>query len=155
MIAQLVASRWEHEQANATVDVPADWFSAAVTKILVAVIDHAVNLTATTKKYFATGEEDFNPKIYGLAQCLPTTTPAQCQGCLGNLLSLMAAQFLGQRLEWVRLLSVWCSLMYSARPFYEGQAMLQLSAPPPPAAMPPSVTPNPGAGRRGSYIGYF
>lgn len=150
---QVTEILWEHEEANATVDVPADWFSAAVTKILAAVIDHAGNSTATTKKYFATGEEDFDPKIYGMAQCLPTTTPAQCQGCLGNLLSLMATQFLGQRLQWVRLLSVWCSLMYSARPFYEGQAMLQLSAPPPPAAMPPSVTPKPGSVKKKSAAG--
>ncbi|KAF8689305.1 hypothetical protein HU200_042101 [Digitaria exilis] len=139
--------RWVPETANTTVDVPADWFSAAVTKILAAVIDHAGNSTAaTTKKYFATGEEDFEPKIYGLAQCLPITTPAQCQECLANFLTFMGTQYLGQRLQWVRLYSVWCSLMYSARPFYEGPAMLQLSAPPAPAAMPPSATPKPGPG---------
>ncbi|CAL5043479.1 unnamed protein product [Urochloa decumbens] len=144
---------WESEQATASVDAPADWFSAAVTKILAAVIDHAGNSTTTTKKYFATGEENFDPKIYGLAQCLPITTPAQCRGCLANLLTIMATQYLGNRLQWVRLLSVWCSLMYSARPFYEGRAMLQLSAPPAPAVMPPSVTPKPGAGMQRSAAG--
>ncbi|CAN6214367.1 unnamed protein product [Urochloa humidicola] len=144
---------WDAEQATATVDAPTDWFSAAVTKILAAVIDHAGNSTATAKKYFATGEEDFDPKIYGLAQCLPIMTPEQCRGCLANLLTFMATQYLGNRLQWVRLLSVWCSLMYSARPFYEGRAMLQLSAPPAPAVMPPSVTPKPGAGKKRSAAG--
>nr|CAB3495064.1 unnamed protein product [Digitaria exilis] len=145
---------WVPETANTTVDVPADWFSAAVTKILAAVIDHAGNSTAaTTKKYFATGEEDFEPKIYGLAQCLPITTPAQCQECLANFLTFMGTQYLGQRLQWVRLYSVWCSLMYSARPFYEGPAMLQLSAPPAPAAMPPSATPKPGPVKKRSVAG--
>nr|CAB3499975.1 unnamed protein product [Digitaria exilis] len=108
--------------------------------------NHRATRRAATKKYFATGEEDFDPKIYGLAQCLPITTPTQCQGCLANFLTFMGTQYLGQRLQWVRLYSVWCSLLYSARPFYEGPAMLQLSAPPAPAAMPPSATPKPGPG---------
>lgn len=113
-----------------------------MTKILAAVIDRAAgNSTATNKYFFATGEEDFDPKIYGLAQCLPITTPAQCRGCLGSLLGIVATQYLGARRQWVRVVSDWCSLMYSARPFYEGRAMLQVSAPP----MPPSLTPKAGA----------
>lgn len=140
----LQACSWEPEQDTATVEVPADWFSTAVTKILAAVIDRAAgNSTSTaTNKYFATGEEDFDPKIYGLAQCLPIMTPAQCRGCLGILLGIVATQYSGARRRWVRVVSDWCSLMYSARPFYEGGAMLQVSAPP----APPSVTPKAGAG---------
>ncbi|KAG2657426.1 hypothetical protein PVAP13_1KG175800 [Panicum virgatum] len=139
---------WEPEQDTATVEVPAEWFSAAVTKILAAVIDRAAagNSTAT-KKYFATGEEDFDPRIYGLAQCSPMTTPPQCRGCLGLLLGIVAAQYLGARPQWVRVVSDWCSLMYSARPFYEGRAMLQVLAPP------ASAAPKAGAGKKRSEPG--
>jgi hypothetical protein len=138
--------------APGSVAVSAAWFGAAVRAILTAVVNHAVsspspaassNSTISMRsKYFATGEEAFNPKIYGLAQCMPNLAQAQCDGCLRRLQD-EAAPYLGTNPRWVELGSAWCILRYSVRPIYDGQAMLQLQAPPPPS---PSVTPDHGAG---------
>ncbi|XP_047077873.1 cysteine-rich receptor-like protein kinase 44 [Lolium rigidum] len=114
-------------------------FSAAATAILTAVSDRALaaassssNSTTNARKYFATGEVDFDPRIYVLAQCVPVLTPAQCSGCLGELLVQIKLQ-LGTKPPYVTSRVEWCDLRYSVRPFYQGQAMLQLE--------PPSATP--------------
>ena len=57
------------------VNAPDAWFSAAVTGILSALVDRAAVASNSTRKYFATAEMDFDPKIYGLAQCTPDLTP--------------------------------------------------------------------------------
>uniref|UniRef100_J3MLM8 Protein kinase domain-containing protein n=2 Tax=Oryza brachyantha TaxID=4533 RepID=J3MLM8_ORYBR len=158
---QVTEMLWAPDQASESVQLPAvaGWFDDAVAKILAALVDHAVaatgNTTTNAKKYFATGEEDFDPKIYGLAQCVPDLTPAQCNDCLGSLVSHANASYRGKSPRWVGVDSVWCRVMYGVQPlFYGGQAaMLQLSAPPPRADETPVVTPDPGAGKRKGATG--
>uniref|UniRef100_A0A453A185 Gnk2-homologous domain-containing protein n=1 Tax=Aegilops tauschii subsp. strangulata TaxID=200361 RepID=A0A453A185_AEGTS len=139
---------------RASVAVSAAWFGAAVSAILAAVSDHAVSSPSPAassnstirSKFFATGEVAFNPRIYGLAQCMPNLAPAQCDGCLRRLQD-EATPYLdgGTNPGWIEAGSAWCILRYSVRPIYDydGQAMLQLQAPPPPS---PSATPKHGAG---------
>jgi len=128
------------------------WFSAAVTGTLTALVDRAAAATNATRKYFATGEMDFDPKLYGLAQCAPDLTSAQCQGCLRNLQNVVvSARFLSGRPPSNSAFVVWCSLRYSVSPIYDGRAMLQLAAPPEP---PPSATLTPpSSGRKKSAAG--
>jgi len=102
------------------------WFSAAVTGTLTALVNRAAAATNATRKYFATAEMDFDPKLYGLAQCAPDLTPAQCQGCLRNLQNVVvSARFLSGRPPSNSAFVVWCSLRYSVSPIYDGRAMLQ------------------------------
>ena len=135
------------------------WFSAAVTGTLTALVDRAAAAANATRKYFATAEMDFDPKLYGLAQCAPDLTSAQCQGCLRNLQNVVvSARFLSGRPPSNSAFVVWCSLRYSGvSPVFEGWAMLQLAAPPEP---PPEATLAPpasesGAGRVGHSIPLF
>ena len=81
-------------------NAPAAWFSAALTGIFSALVNSAVAAAPSnsTRKYFATAEMDFDPKLYGLAQCAPDLTPAQCQGCLRILQNVVvSARFLSGR----------------------------------------------------------
>jgi hypothetical protein len=80
---------------------------------------------------------DFHPKLYGLAQCAPDLTPAQCRDCLRNLQKVVTGQFLSGRPRSNTAFVEWCFLRYSVSPVYDGRAMLQLAAPPAP---PPSAT---------------
>uniref|UniRef100_J3MLN7 Uncharacterized protein n=1 Tax=Oryza brachyantha TaxID=4533 RepID=J3MLN7_ORYBR len=150
---------WLPNQAAASGRVPeVGWFNAAVAELLAALVERAWatagdnTSTATTKKYFATGEEDFNPKIYGLAQCVPELTPEQCKECLRSLHDQAKIIYTGKSLRWVGTYSVWGRLMYSVRPFYGGRPMLRLSAPPA-IIETPVVTPDPGAGKKKSAAG--
>ncbi|KAG2637485.1 hypothetical protein PVAP13_2NG522700 [Panicum virgatum] len=91
------------------------WFSAAVTGTLTALVDRAAAATNATRKYFATREMDFDPKLYGLAQCAPDLMPAQCQGCFRILQNVVvSARFLSGRPPSSSAFVVWCSLRYSA-----------------------------------------
>ncbi|KAM0924496.1 hypothetical protein ACQ4PT_004835 [Festuca glaucescens] len=67
----LDAEQWQAGELRTVPSVAAAWFSAAATAILTAVSGRASsNSTAgNAKKYFTTGEVDFNPRIYVLAQC--------------------------------------------------------------------------------------
>ncbi|KAM3259443.1 hypothetical protein ACQJBY_050967 [Aegilops geniculata] len=128
------------------------WFSAAATAILTAVSAATSNSTAgagdAKKQYFATGEVvDFDPRIYSLAQCAPVLTPEQCSSCLGQLLVQIKVD-LSSKPVWVTSRVEWCDLRYDVRPFYQGQAMLQLQAPPPPS----SATPETGAEKKKSNV---
>ncbi|CAD6342569.1 unnamed protein product [Miscanthus lutarioriparius] len=132
------------------------WFSAAVTGILSALVDRAVVASNSTRKYFATAEMDFDPKIYGLAQCTPDLTPGQCRGCLERLLVTTTNEFLISRRPPVNnALLVWCQLRYSVSLVYEGQAMLQLPAPPEPPTQGTLAPPmsESGAGTKRSRAG--
>jgi hypothetical protein len=114
------------------------------------VVDHAVAAAAgnsTAGKYFATGEVDFEPKIYALAQCVPAMTPSQCQSCLGTLV-IQTTLLVNTKPRWIMSFTAWCNLRYSVRPFFEGRSMLQLQAPPPPAVVPPSAATAEAAGRK-------
>ncbi|XP_062187522.1 cysteine-rich receptor-like protein kinase 44 [Phragmites australis] len=142
------------DTASGSVNTTDAWFSAAVKGILTAVVDRAAAAAGTnsTRNYFATGEMDFDPKIYGLAQCAPDLNPSQCRGCLGYLLLVTTTQFLSGRPPWNSAFVVWCSLRYSVSPVYDGRAMLQVPAPPAP---PQAATPESGAGRKRSAAGIF
>ncbi|XP_021307784.1 cysteine-rich receptor-like protein kinase 10 [Sorghum bicolor] len=127
------------------------WFSAAVTGIFRALVDRAVATSNATRKYFATGEMDFDPKLYGLAQCVPDLTLAQCRECLQDLVTIVTTQYLSGRPPSINAFVVWCSLIYSVSPVYDGRAMLQLAAPPVP---PPSATfTSPSSGKKRSAAG--
>jgi hypothetical protein len=157
---QVSQMTWIPGQASGNVKVPeVGWFNAAVAKILAALVEHAWATTTTTTtgnnstttiKYFATGEESFNPKIYGFAQCVPVLTPEQCKECLRSLHDNAKTVYMGNSLRWVGIYSVWCRLMYSVRPFYGGRATLQLSPPPPPVVETPVEA---GAGKKKSAAG--
>ncbi|VAI20652.1 unnamed protein product [Triticum turgidum subsp. durum] len=116
--------------------------SAAATTILTAVSAASSNSTSgagdAQKQYFVTGEVDFDPRIYALAQCAPVLTPEQCSSCLGQLLVQIKVD-LSTKPPWVTSRVEWCDLRYDVRPFYEGQAMLQLQAPPPPSSATPET----------------
>uniref|UniRef100_A0ACD5UN09 Uncharacterized protein n=1 Tax=Avena sativa TaxID=4498 RepID=A0ACD5UN09_AVESA len=135
--------------------VPGAWFSAAATAILTAVVDHAVGNSTTRRKYFATGEMNFEPRIYALAQCIPDMTLSQCHTCLGTLVDQTMGFVNSTKPRWVMSFMAWCNLRYSVLPFYEGGSMLRLQAPPPPpAVVPPSATPGSGgAGKKRSPAG--
>ncbi|WVZ66214.1 hypothetical protein U9M48_015471 [Paspalum notatum var. saurae] len=76
---------------------------------------------------------DFDPKIYGLAQCAPDLSPVQCYDCLGQLVSVASEQqYQSGRPSGISVFVVWCQLRFSVSPLYEGRAMLQLPAPAPP-----------------------
>ncbi|XP_066390933.1 cysteine-rich receptor-like protein kinase 6 isoform X1 [Miscanthus floridulus] len=139
------------DPSSGSVNAADAWFGAAVTGIFTALVHRAAAASNATRKYFATGEMDFDPKLYGLAQCAPDLTPAQCQSCLGDLQSRVTAQFLSGRPLGNNAFHVWCSLRYSVSPFYAGRAMLQLPAPPAP---PPTATPTPhSSGRKMNAAG--
>nr|CAB3458211.1 unnamed protein product [Digitaria exilis] len=121
------------------------WFNAAVTGIFTALVDRAAATTNATRKYFATAEMDVNPKLYGLAQCTPDLTPGQCRDCLGDLQNVVTQYLSGQPISNSAFV-VWCSLIYSVSPVYDGRAMLQLAAPPEPP--PPAMLTLPSSGSR-------
>ncbi|XP_003562976.2 putative receptor-like protein kinase At4g00960 isoform X2 [Brachypodium distachyon] len=157
----LRADQWQVRELNIRISqapgnvstVPSAWFSAAATAVLTAVVDRALaaqgNNSTGSKKYFATAEVEFDPKIYALAQCLPDMTPAQCQGCLGTNLQNQKP-FLSIKRRWIIGLETWCNLRYSVQPFFDGPAMLLLPAPPAPAVMPPSPSATPDSGGAGN-----
>ena len=123
--------------------VSAAWFNAAAVALVNATVNHAVMVPGnSTRKYFATGEQNFDathyPKIYGLAQCVPEMTAAQCQSCLSGFISSMPWFLNGK--PGGRVLGIWCNLRYSVNPFYTGSAMVKISAPPvpAPATVPPT-----------------
>ncbi|KAM0867929.1 hypothetical protein ACQ4PT_041667 [Festuca glaucescens] len=138
--------------------VSAAWFTAATVALMNATVDHAVTaLGNSTKKYFATGEENFDathyPMIYGLAQCVPEMTAAQCRSCLSGFIAAMPWWLKGMPRG--RVLGIWCNLRYSVNPFYTGSAMVKVSAPPAPApaTVPSIATAEAGTGRKGRVAG--
>nr|BAC57308.1 serine/threonine kinase receptor precursor-like protein [Oryza sativa Japonica Group]BAD31721.1 serine/threonine kinase receptor precursor-like protein [Oryza sativa Japonica Group] len=142
-----VSELYSDADSNITA-VPVAWFNAAVVALMNATVDTAVAAGSgsnNTKKYFATAVEDFDPKhypkIYGMAQCAPVMTAAQCRSCLGGFVSSIPWFLNGK--PGGRVLGIWCNLRYSVKPFYQGQPMLQISAPPepPPPAMPSLAAP--------------
>nr|XP_034581432.1 cysteine-rich receptor-like protein kinase 10 isoform X2 [Setaria viridis] len=134
--------------------VPEARFDAAVAALMSAAADRAVAAAAASssarKKYFATAVMDFDapyPRIYGLEQCVPDMSAAQCRSCLRNLVASIPGFLNGK--PGGRSLGIWCNLRYSVRPFFNGSAMLHLSAPasaPAPTVVPSVDTPKAGAG---------
>uniref|UniRef100_A0ACD5XEE9 Uncharacterized protein n=1 Tax=Avena sativa TaxID=4498 RepID=A0ACD5XEE9_AVESA len=127
-------TRWANDEIVLAVGVGR--FSAVATAILTAVSGRALAAASTNsttaKQYFATGEVvGFDPMIYALAQCVPVLTPAQCSGCLGQVLAPIRTKLSTTKPVWVTSRVEWCDLRYSVLPFYEGQSMLKIEAPPP------------------------
>nr|CAB3454533.1 unnamed protein product [Digitaria exilis] len=121
------------------VSSPARAFDAAVGVLLNATGDNA---TANSARLFATGEEAFdasNPTIYGLTQCTPDMSPAECRSCLGDIIKYeLTPGFLSGR-QGGRVLGVRCNFRYEVYSFFSGAPTLRLSAPPsPPPALPPA-----------------
>ncbi|KAJ1291273.1 hypothetical protein BS78_02G304000 [Paspalum vaginatum] len=145
IISELVPSIDTATESANTSDA---WFSAAVTGIFTALVDRAVAESNATRKYFATAEMDFDPKLYGLAQCTPDLTTAQCRDCLRNLLTIVTKQDLGGQPLSNSAFVVWCTLIYNVSPVYDGRAMLQLAAPPAPPPSDTLASPSSGAGRK-------
>ncbi|CAN6219091.1 unnamed protein product [Urochloa humidicola] len=134
------------------VSSPVKVFDAAVRALLNATANYA---TANSTRLFATGEGAFdaaNPTIYGLTQCTPDMSPADCRSCLGDIFGLIP-QYLSGR-QGGRVLGVRCNFRYEVYSFFTGGPSLRLPAPSsPPPALPPApvnVTPTatPPAKRR-------
>ncbi|KAM3365594.1 hypothetical protein ACQJBY_015355 [Aegilops geniculata] len=125
-----------------SVSSPVDVFDAAVQTLLNATGDYAA---ANSSRRFATGEEGFdtsNPTIYGLVQCTPDMSPADCRSCLGDIITRMPQRLSGR--IGGRMIGVRCNFRYEVVPFFSGSPTLRLPAPPAPPAPPPApvnVTP--------------
>ncbi|VAH29339.1 unnamed protein product [Triticum turgidum subsp. durum] len=138
-----------------SVSSPVDVFDAAVQTLLNATGDYAA---ANSSRRFATGEEGFdtsNPTIYGLVQCTPDMSPADCRSCLGDIITRMPQRLSGS--IGGRLIGVRCNFRYEVVPFFSGSPTLRLPAPPAPPAPPPApvnVTPTatPGAGKSANNV---
>ena len=122
------------------VSSPVKAFDAAVTVLLNATGDYAA---ANSTRLFATGEEAFdaaNPTIYGLTQCTPDMSPADCRSCLGGIIS-MAPQYLSGS-QGGRVIRMRCNFRYEVYSFFSGAPSLRLPAPSTPAPAPPPTPVN-------------
>nr|CAB3454540.1 unnamed protein product [Digitaria exilis] len=122
------------------VSSPVKVFDAAVHVLINATSDYAA---ANATRLFATGEEAFDttdPTIYGLSQCTPDMSPANCRSCLGGIISLMP-QFLSGS-QGGRIIRMRCNFRYEVYSFFSGTPSLRLPVPFTAAAAPaPSPTP--------------
>ncbi|CAM0906161.1 unnamed protein product [Alopecurus aequalis] len=123
------------------VSSPVDVFDAAVQILLNATANYAA---ANSSRQFATGEEGFdssNPTIYGLVQCTPDMSPADCRSCLGGIITQMP-QILSGRIGG-RIIGVRCNFRYEVAPFFSGSPVLRLPTPtaPAPPRAPVNATP--------------
>ncbi|CAM0144794.1 unnamed protein product [Urochloa decumbens] len=120
-----------------SVSSPLRAFEAAVAALLNATADYAA---ANSSRRFATGEEGFdssNPTIYGLTQCTPDMSPADCRSCLASIIA-MAPRFKGS--QGGRVIGMRCNFRYEVYSFFSGEPSLRLQAPSTPAPA-PSPTP--------------
>ncbi|KAL6656691.1 hypothetical protein ACP70R_004471 [Stipagrostis hirtigluma subsp. patula] len=108
------------------VSSPVGAFDAAVGALLNATADYAAT---NSSRRFATGEEAFdssNPTIYGLTQCTPDLSPADCRSCLGSIIS-SRTQFLNAT-QGGRIIGIRCNFRYEVYPFFSGSPTLRLPA---------------------------
>ncbi|KAJ1291237.1 hypothetical protein BS78_02G301900 [Paspalum vaginatum] len=125
------------------VSSPARAFDAAVAALLNATADYAA---ANSSRRFATGEEGFDaaePTIYGLTQCTPDLSTADCRACLGSIISEMPQYFRGTRGG--RIITMRCNFRYEVYSFFSGSPSLRLPAPSTPAPSPAHVNVTPTA----------
>ncbi|XP_062187734.1 cysteine-rich receptor-like protein kinase 6 [Phragmites australis] len=118
-------------------------FDAAVGILLNAISNYAAT---NSSRRFATGEEGFdrsNPTIYGLAQCTPDMSPADCRSCLQDIIALMP-QYLSGR-QGGRICGVRCNFRYELNKFFTGGPTLRLQTPLAPAPAPASNNATPMA----------
>lgn len=126
-------------------------FDAAVGLVLNATAYYAA---ANSSRQFATGEEataNTSFTIYGLAQCTPDLSPANCRTCLQEVLALRPQYLSGS--QGGRICGVRCNFRYDLNnKFFTGGPTLRLQTqlwpPPAPAPAPPNKdatqTPAPG-----------
>ncbi|NP_001145947.1 Cysteine-rich receptor-like protein kinase 6 precursor [Zea mays] len=120
-----------------SVSSPVQAFDAAVVMLLNATGDYA----AANSSRFATGEEGFDasyPTIYGLTQCTPDMSSADCRSCLGSIISAMPGSLSGSKGG--RIIGTRCNFRYEVYSFFSGAPSLRL-----PAASPPAPLPSPTA----------
>ncbi|KAF7111638.1 hypothetical protein CFC21_111623 [Triticum aestivum] len=142
------------------VTVPAKVFEAAVGVLMNATADYAA---ADSSRRFGTGEEGFEtidkakPKIYGVAQCRPDMSPADCRSCLADIITYIPQYLTGRR--GARVVGLRCNYRYEQYSFFTGPSMLQLPAPSvgaPPSPAPANVTPPPvGGGELGEITSSY
>ena len=130
-----------------SVSSPVRAFDAAVAALLNATGDYA----SANSSRFATGEEGFdasNPTIYGLTQCTPDMSSADCRSCLGSIISAIPQSLSGSKGG--RIIGMRCNFRYEVYSFFSGSPSLRLPAASPPAASPttpfngtPTATPPP------------
>lgn len=133
------------------VSSPVEVFDTAVRQLLNATGNYAA---ANSSRRFATGEEGFdssNPTIYGLVQCTPDMSPADCRSCLGGIIALMPRYVSG--MLGGRIIGVRCNFRYEVTPFFSGGPMLQLPAPAPPPVAANITPPTATGGRTGIKTG--
>ncbi|KAK3127256.1 hypothetical protein QOZ80_7AG0570440 [Eleusine coracana subsp. coracana] len=114
-----------------------DEFDAAVGVLLNATADYAA---ANSSRRFATVEaatRDSSFTIYGLAQCTPDMSPADCRSCLQDLLAVRQQYLSGRQSG--RISGVRCNFRYDLNnKFFTGGPTLRLQTqlwpPPAPAA---------------------
>ncbi|RLN33984.1 putative receptor-like protein kinase [Panicum miliaceum] len=122
------------------VSSPVEVFDAAVGILLNA----TSNCAATnSSRRFATGvEEGFSnsyPTIYGLVQCTPDMSPADCRSCLDDIIALTPQYLSGRRGG--RIIGVRCNFRYGLNKFFTGDPTLRLQTPLAPAPAPNDVMP--------------
>jgi len=112
------------------VTAPFKVFDAAVAVLLNATATYAA---ANSSKRFGTGVEAFqsfdsnNPRIYGLAQCTPDMSPADCRSCLSGIIQTGTKYFSG--VQGGRVLVLRCNYRYEQYSFFTTTPLLQLPEP--------------------------
>ncbi|XP_039828902.1 cysteine-rich receptor-like protein kinase 6 isoform X1 [Panicum virgatum] len=125
-------------------------FDAAVAVLVNATARYAA---ADASRRFGTAVEAFqtfdsqNPRIYGLAQCTPDMTAADCRTCLAGMTQMGPQYFSGK--QGGRILGLRCNYRYEQYPFFSGGPLLQLPEPPVGAPAPVNATPTPATTTRG------
>ena len=144
------------------VTAPFKVFDAAVAVLLNATATYAA---ANSSKRFGTGVEAFqsfdsnNPRIYGLAQCTPDMSPADCRSCLSGIIQTGTKYFSGK--QGGRVLELRCNYRYEQYSFFTTTPLLQLPEPtvgapapaPAPAVVNGTPTPPTTGGARGETWG--
>ncbi|TVU38667.1 hypothetical protein EJB05_12051, partial [Eragrostis curvula] len=116
-------------------------FDAAVDVLLNATSNYAAT---NSSRRFATGEEasrSGNFTIYGLAQCTPDMSPADCQSCLQEIIALRPQYLNGS--QGGRISGVRCNFRYDLNnKFFTGGPTLRLQTQlwPSPASAPKNAT---------------
>nr|CAB3458194.1 unnamed protein product [Digitaria exilis] len=125
------------------VTTPFKVFDDAVATLLNATSDYAAD---NSSRRFGTAVEAFrnfdskNPTIYGLAQCTPDMSPADCRSCLSGIIKMGPKYFTGK--QGGRILGLRCNYRYEQYSFFSSTPLLQLPDPavegPAPAPAPPA-----------------
>jgi hypothetical protein len=127
------------------VSSPVEVFDAAVGILLNATSNYAAT---NSSRRFATGvEEGFGGSystIYGLVQCTPDMSPADCRSCLDDIIALTPQYLSGRRGG--RIIGARCNFRYELNKFFTGEPTLRLQTPLAPAPAPNDVMPTVATG---------